>query len=103
MKELQVARLSTATIYRVFFLGSLFGCIPIFFILGVLGYFGMSTLTWNHQPLTGMTAVIAGPFIGAFFALFGTATFGSAVALGLWLRSRFGPLAIQYQDSGLDA
>jgi hypothetical protein len=103
MKELQVARLSTATIYRLFFLGSLFGCIPIFFLFGILGYFGLGTLAWNNQPLTGWTAVIAGPFIGAFFALFGTATFGSAVALGLWLKSRLGPLAIQYRDSNSDS
>jgi hypothetical protein len=103
MKELLVARLSTATVYRVFFFGLLFGCIPIFVVLGVLAYFGLSTLTWNHQPLTGLKAIFVSPVMGVFFALLGTAFFGSAAALGLWIRSKFRPLAIQYQDSSADA
>ena len=103
MKELTVARLSTATIYRVFFFGLLFGCIPIFFLLGILAYFDLTTLTWNNRPMTGLKAIIAGPFIGLLFALMGTALFGSAAALGLWIRSKFRPLSIQYKDANIGA
>ena len=88
MNELRVARLSTATVYRLFFFGLLFGCVPIFLL---------------DQPLTGLKAILAGPFIGVIFALVGTAMFGSAAALGLWVRSTFGPLAIQYQAEDFDA
>ncbi|MEX2151551.1 MAG: hypothetical protein WD793_15160 [Steroidobacteraceae bacterium] len=104
MQQLTIARLTTATIYRIFFLGLLFGCVPIFLVLGILGYFDLATLHWNNRPVTGLRAVIAGPFIGLLFALVGTAFFGSAAAVGLWLRSKFLPLDIQYvEKQGFDA
>lgn len=99
MQQLIVARLTTATVYRLFFFGLIFGCVPIFTILGMLAYFDLSTLTWNGRPLAGIRAVIAGPFMGLFFALMGTALFGSAAALGLWLRSKFSPLPLQYIET----
>lgn len=98
MQQLTVARLSTATVYRLFFFGLIFGCVPIFFVLGVLGYFDLSTMNWNGRPLTGIKAIIAGPFMGLFFALLGTAFFGSAAALGLWLRSKFASLSLQFVE-----
>lgn len=99
MQQLTVARLTTATIYRVFFFGLLFGCFPIFLILGILGYFDLATVHWNNQPVTGFRAIIVGPFIGLLFTFVGTAFFGSAAALGLWIRSKFLPLDIHYIEN----
>jgi hypothetical protein len=96
MHELSIRRLGTGTIYRLLFFGLLFGCIPIFTILGVLGSFGLATMNWNGQPLTGIRSAVAGPFMGVFFALIGTAFCGTATALGLWIRAKFTTFSIQY-------
>jgi hypothetical protein len=98
MKELTVRRLSTPTVYCLFFVGLLCGALPIFLMLGVLSYFGISTLTWNDKPLTGVSALLGGPFIGLFIALLGTAFFGTIAAVGLWIYSKFSTLKIQYEE-----
>ncbi|HZF30595.1 MAG TPA: hypothetical protein VE907_15880 [Gammaproteobacteria bacterium] len=98
MPDLSVARITTGTVYRLTFVGLLFGCVPLFAVLGVLGYFGITTLQWNDQPLTGMRSLVAGPFIGAFFAAVFGAFAGTVGAFGLWLYSRFAPLTIRYES-----
>jgi len=99
MPDLSVARITAGTVYRLTFVGLLFGCVPLFAVLGVLGYFGITTLQWNDQPLTGIRSLIAGPFIGALFAaVFGAFT-GTVCALGLWLYSRLAPMTIRYEAS----
>lgn len=50
MSELSVRRITTATVFRLLFWGLLIGCVPIFSVLGVLGYFGLAAMTWNGQP-----------------------------------------------------
>jgi hypothetical protein len=49
--------------------GLLFGAVPLAAVLGMLGYFGFATLNWNGEPLTGTSALVGGPFMGLFFAL----------------------------------
>jgi hypothetical protein len=98
MKSIVVRKLRTGTVYKLVALGAVFGFLPLFGVLGVLGSMGFSTLTWNNQPVTGLRSIIAGPLIGAVFALICVAVFGSAVALGLWIYSKFRPLSLEYEQ-----
>lgn len=63
--------------------------------MGVLGLFGLDTVTWNRQHLHGVTALVASPFIGAFIATIFTGFVGLMVALGLWIFSKFMPVIIE--------
>ena len=68
MKELRVARLSTASIYKLAGIGLFFSLFPFTIVMGITAFFGLNTLMWNNQPLTGSTALIAAPFIGLFLS-----------------------------------
>jgi hypothetical protein len=98
MKSIVVRKLRTATVYKLVATGAVFGLVPVFVVFGVLGAMGLSTLTWNGQPVTGPRAIIAGPLMGVMFALICTALFGSAIALGLWIYSKFRTLNLEYEQ-----
>lgn len=103
MPDLSVARIATGTVYRLTFVGLLFGCVPLFAALGALGYFGVTILEWNDQPLTGLRSLVAGPFIGVLFAAVLGTFAGTLCAFGLWLYSRFAPLTIRYEPDSSTA
>jgi hypothetical protein len=98
MRSILVRRLRTGSIYRLGAIGATFGLIPLFTILGVLASFGLVNLTWNGEVVTGPRAVVVGPIVGAIFALICTAFFVSALALGLWVYSKFRPLWVEYEE-----
>lgn len=102
MKSIIVQKLRTSTVYKLVAVGSVFGFLPLFVVLGILGSMGFSTLTWNNQPVTGFRSIIAGPLIGVVFTLMSIAVFGSAVALGLWIYSKFRPMSLEYERLATD-
>ena len=98
MKSILVRRLRTGSVYRFSAIGAAFGLVPLFTLFGVLASVGLFNLTWNGEAVTGPRAVIVGPLMGAFFALICTALFGSSLALGLWIYSKFRPLSVEYEE-----
>jgi len=63
--------------------------------MGIFALFGFHTVTWNHQPITGVAGLLASPLIGAFVATVFTALFGVCLTFGLWLYSKMRPLTLQ--------
>jgi Na+-transporting NADH:ubiquinone oxidoreductase subunit NqrB len=96
VESIHVARLATGTVYKLVFIGLLCGFVPLFALFGVMGSMDLVTLTWNEEPLTGVRALIAGPFMGVLFALLFTALVGSVMALGLWIYGRFRGLTVDF-------
>jgi len=99
MQTLLVKRLRTGSFYKILAIGLACGGIPICIGFGLLASVDLMTLNWNGQPVTGTKALFVGPLMGVFFALIGTAIFGSAAAFGLWLYSKFRPLEIEYEEN----
>jgi len=93
-RVMTVRRLTLGSVVRLVAIGVFFSMVPLFALMGVLGGFGYSTLTWNRAPVFGWKAVVAGPFMGllagALFTLFAVLGIG----FGLWLYSRFKPLRL---------
>jgi hypothetical protein len=83
--------------------GAFFSITPFFTLMGVLAAFGMDSLKWNDQPVLGLKALVAGPFMGLFAAALFTALIGLMLSLGLWLYSKFRPLSIRVLLEGTDA
>jgi hypothetical protein len=98
MKSIVVRRLRTGSVYRFSAIGAVFGLIPLFSLFGILASVGMFHLTWNAEVVAGPRALVVGPIMGAFFALICTALFGSSLALGLWIYSKFRPLSLEYEE-----
>ena len=97
-RSIEIKRLSTGTVFKILIIGGLYSVIPFSVLMGILSLFGASTITWNHQHLTGLTGLIASPLIGAFVTLFLSGFFGIFIAAGLWLYSKFKPLTINYHQ-----
>jgi hypothetical protein len=84
------------TVLRLVTLGIFFSMIPFCIFSGILSLFGFSTLMWNDQPLTGLSGLIASPFIGLFMSMIFTVFIAPPISFGLWLFSKITPLSISY-------
>ena len=87
-RTLNVRRLSTGSVFKLFAVGTLCSFVPFSVLMGVLALFGLKTLTWNHEQLFGVKALLMGPVIGALISGIMTLILGGFVALGLWLYSK---------------
>jgi ABC-type spermidine/putrescine transport system permease subunit II len=99
-KEITVQRLSAGTLFKLAGVGLAITLISFSSVMGIFAFFGASTVTWNHQQLTGWSGLIASPFIGAFVAVLFTGILGCCMAFGLWLYSKFRPLKLLAKVGG---
>lgn len=89
MVEITVRRISTGSVFKLIFLGSWIGSVPIFLGFGILATGGVEIVSWNGSYITGPGALIGSPLLGLFLATLFGAFVGSMTALGLWLNSKF--------------
>ncbi len=94
MTEIEVKKVSTGTVYKLFAIGLSVGFVPLFLFFGVFGAMGYEVLTWNEQPVTGIKAIFLSPFMGVFMALMFTGMLGTVCVFGLWLFSLFRPMSV---------
>lgn len=94
-KELAVQRLSLGTVYKLLAIGMTAFLVPFSLLMGIFAYFGAGTVTWNEQPLTGISGLLASPFLGLFGSALFTAIMGTWLAIGLWIYSKIRPLTIK--------
>lgn len=97
-RKIEVARLSAGTVYKLFAIGTFCSIIPLCTVMGFFALFGLHTLAWNGQPVTGLSGLLAGPFIGAFIAAFFVALWGTACVVGLWIYSCFFSFNVTVQE-----
>lgn len=93
-----IRRLTIATVLKLALLGAILAILPAFMLGGALSFFGIQAMdmTWNNQPLSGLPALLASPFMGLFFgAILGLFT-GLLTFAGLWLYSLLRPMNIAY-------
>ncbi len=96
MELLEVKKLSAGTVYKLIAIGSVVGFLPLGLLAGILGALDFSTVTWNGQPVVGLSAILVAPLVMGFMGLFFTGLFGSVTVLGLWLYSLVKPIKIYY-------
>ena len=94
MEPLALRRLSTGSVYKIVFVGSWIGSIPIFFFLSLFAAGGAEIMSWNDRYITGISALVTGPLLGLFMATIFAALVGSMAALGLWIYSKFQVLTL---------
>lgn len=97
-KRIEVWRLSAGSVYKLLSIGTFFSVVPFCTLMGLFALFGAGTLSWNDEPVTGISGLLAGPFIGAFISGLFVAIWGSGCVLGLWIYSRFFSITIAVQE-----
>lgn len=98
-EKITVRKIKTGTVFRLMAAGLFAGLVPIFADFGVLAYFEFMTLSWGEEPLTGLTPLWAGQFMGLFVALACTVSLGTASAFGFWLYSKISTIDIEYEPT----
>lgn len=93
-ESITVQRFSVGSIYKLLAIGSGCSLIPFCILMGCFALFGAGTVNWNGQSLTGIDGLVAALFTGVFLAALITGFFGTMLAIGLWLYSRFRPLKL---------
>ena len=97
-RPLTIQRLSTGSVFRIVAPGAFFSLVPFAVLMGVFALFGFKTVSWNQQPVLGVSGLLVSPLIGAFIAAVFTAFAGVALSFGLWLYSKWQPLRLQVYD-----
>lgn len=98
-KRIEVWRLSAGSVYKLLAIGTFCCVVPLCTLMGLFALFGAGTLSWNDQPVTGISGLLAGPFIGAFIGGCFVALWGSGCVLGLWIYSKFFSFTIALQEA----
>lgn len=99
MPNITVRKLTTVTIYKLVFLGLLFGFLPLSLLLGILGYFNLASVTWNGQAVYGVSALYIVPLILFLVAIVWSLLAGSIMAMGLWIYAKFKPIRLDFYAS----
>lgn len=94
-ESIKIKKISTGSIFKIMAIGTLFSIIPLSIFMGIFALFGANTVSWNAKPITGLAGLAASPFIGLFISLLFTGFFGTLVAFGLWIFSKFGTIQIK--------
>jgi hypothetical protein len=95
-QDISIRQLSIGSTYKIIWFGLVFSLVPFGALMGFFSLFGAHTVTWNHVPLTGISGLIAGPFVGLFLAVVFTLLFGTACAFGLWAYSKINNLKLRF-------
>src|SRR5258706_3880657 len=87
-KSIIIKRFTVGTLFKIVAIGCSISLFGFAILMGVLAFFGAHTVNWNREPVTGVSGLVASPFIGAalavFFTLFGLLNF----AFSFWLFSK---------------
>ncbi|MEQ9481484.1 hypothetical protein [Coleofasciculus sp. F4-SAH-05] len=94
--QLEIKRLTIGTTFKLVAFGLLFSIVPFSILIGLLSLFGLSTVTWNDEPVTGISGLLVSPLIGVFVALFFTLWLGVFMSCGLWLFSTKQSMKLHY-------
>lgn len=97
-KTIEVRRISAGSVYKLIAIGFLSSVIPFCTLPGIFSLFGADTLSWNGKPVSGISGLLASPFIGAFIGFVFIAICGSLCVLGQWVYCRFLTFTISIQE-----
>lgn len=92
-------RLGWGTLYKLILIGNICSLVPFALFMGCLSLFGLETVQWNDQPVTGLAGLLASPFVGLLVALAWTLVSGIAMSMGLWLFSLFRTITLRYEKA----
>lgn len=95
--QIVVRRLSGGMLFKLVLACNALFILPIFVLASWHAIFGTGVLVLvNDHPVTGLTALLASLFGGAFMTVAYTAFGWFALYVGLWIYSRFKPITIRY-------
>ena len=94
MEELKIKSIAAGSVYKLVFVGSWIGSIPIFLFLGVLAMSGFEIVSWNENYITGLGGLVGSPLVGLFMATIFGALLGTIMAIGLRIFSKFRSIRI---------
>lgn len=89
-------RFTAGSLFKIIGLGYAISLVLFSVVMGGLALFGANTVNWNGHHLTGVSGLVAAPFIGAFLAVVFTLFTWVAFAFSYWLVARFGSVKLEY-------
>ncbi len=101
-RTVPVARLSMGSVMKLLFIANVMVWGLFGLGVGIAALFGADTVTWNKEPVRGLTGFLGGLGIAAILCFLGTAVTGLLTYLGIWLYGRIRPDAtlVYFEESG---
>jgi hypothetical protein len=95
-KSITIKRFTALTLFKIVGIGCSISLIGFAVLMGLFAFFGAHTVNWNRQSITGISGLVASPFIGFFLATLLTIVAWIGFGLSFWLFSLFGSLRVDY-------
>ena len=91
---------TSKSIFKLLFIGFLFGLGPIFLLSGFYALFtgGESIIIYNHEKLSGISGFIGTLIFIPFMALIFSSLLWLFVLFGSWLYTRFWDLNLEFKE-----
>jgi hypothetical protein len=96
--EVIVKKISKKSLFRLLFIGFIFGIGTFSILCGVAALFGAETVKWNGVARTGLEGLVYGVLMAPFLAVIFSCVMWCFLAFGLWIFSLFGTLNIAYTE-----
>ena len=101
--EVLAKKISKKSLFKILFMGSLFGMGTFTVLCGIAAFFGAETVNWNGEVRTGLEGLLYGILMAPFMAILFSCVMWCFLAFGLWVYSFFGTLNIAYTESEISA
>ena len=94
MEPIEITGISLGSIFKILIIGMVMSVVPLFTALGLLATFGMPTLVFAGEPVTGIQALFLGPIQGLTICLFFSIIASPLAAIGLWIMKKYTSLSL---------
>lgn len=101
-RTVPLAGLSMGSVMKILFIANVMLWAPFGLSIGIAALVGADTVTWNEEPVRGLTGLLGGLGIAGMFCFLGTAVAGLMATLGIRLYGRVRPEAelVYFEASG---
>ena len=97
--EVVAKKISKRSLFKILFIGTTFGFAVFFIGCGIGALFGLESVHWGDEPVTGVSGLLLAFAMWPFFTFFMTLFIWLFCILGLWLYSFFKPIKVTFKQS----
>lgn len=96
--EVVAKKISKRSLFKILFIGTTFGFAVFFIGCGIGALFGLESVHWDDEPVTGVLGLIVAFAMWPFFTFFMSLFIWLFCILGLWLYSFFKPIKVTFKQ-----
>ena len=95
-QSIVLKRFTAASLFKIVAIGCSISIVSFCVVMGVLAAFGLHTVHWNRESVTGIAGLLVSPIMGLFLTGILTVFGWVGFCVSFWIFSLFGHLRLDY-------